>query len=193
MTLRFRGCNSTYRLRYWNFPEKGIIFISEDSCNSTYRLRYWNEERDIFAFTTCFKVLQQYLPFTVLKPPWMAIKALMLAVATVLTVYGIETGLNGNIVPCWGVATVLTVYGIETWKCDISWGRCRGGRCNSTYRLRYWNTIWIHSLSKKISTCCNSTYRLRYWNVSPILLPITATKDVATVLTVYGIETLRSV
>ena len=44
----------------------------------------------------------------------MAIKALMLAVATVLTVYGIETGLNGNIVPCWGVATVLTVYGIET-------------------------------------------------------------------------------
>ena len=44
----------------------------------------------------------------------MAIKALMLAVATVLTVYGIETGLNGNIVPWWGVATVLTVYGIET-------------------------------------------------------------------------------
>ena len=37
------------------------------------------------------------------------------AVATVLTVYGIETALQ----PCafetiWNVATVLTVYGIET-------------------------------------------------------------------------------
>ena len=157
------SCNSTYRLRYWNL----VTYLENHQqihqrCNSTYRLRYWNLTSANVRGGT--RRLQQYLPFTVLKPPWMAIKALMLAVATVLTVYGIETGLNGNIVPCWGVATVLTVYGIETWKCDISWGRCRGGRCNSTYRLRYWNTIWIHSLSKKISTCCNSTYRLRYWN-----------------------------
>ena len=59
------------------------------------------------------------------------------AVATVLTVYGIETvaivyshtaGLNK-------VATVLTVYGIETVHQN---NRQRlYGSCNSAYRLRY--------------------------------------------------------
>ena len=59
------------------------------------------------------------------------------AVATVLTVYGIET------VKCLTtkyrimfVATVLTVYGIETFLAFLSFFAfffC----CNSTYRLRY--------------------------------------------------------
>ena len=35
-------------------------------------------------------------------------------VATVLTVYGIETGVTGRVIKPIGVATVLTVYGIET-------------------------------------------------------------------------------
>ena len=35
-------------------------------------------------------------------------------VATVLTVYGIETLLNLKLLVCLYVATVLTVYGIET-------------------------------------------------------------------------------
>ena len=36
-------------------------------------------------------------------------------VATVLTVYGIETSINhDDFPPCYKVATVLTVYGIET-------------------------------------------------------------------------------
>ena len=60
--------------------------------------------------------LQQYLPFTVLK------LSLMLhdygqfyQVATVLTVYGIETLIFPKIfVRICYVATVLTVYGIET-------------------------------------------------------------------------------
>ena len=64
------------------------------------------------------RMLQQYLPFTVLKLPlnnsininnirW---------VATVLTVYGIETWgfAFGGWVRDIEVATVLTVYGIET-------------------------------------------------------------------------------
>ena len=57
-------------------------------------------------------------------------------VATVLTVYGIETTLIAKY-PSLSVivATVLTVYGIET-------GTVVGSdrfvkRCNSTYRLRY--------------------------------------------------------
>ena len=39
---------------------------------------------------------------------------LALAVATVLTVYGIETTSDSGSNPVFSVATVLTVYGIET-------------------------------------------------------------------------------
>ena len=63
-------------------------------------------------------MLQQYLPFTVLKLK----KDKLMAVA------GPEK-----------VATVLTVYGIETkeyTECDRVFFSC-----NSTYRLRYWNYI----------------------------------------------------
>ena len=61
--------------------------------------------------------LQQYLPFTVLKHTatcfWNRLKRNN--VATVLTVYGIETILfiSTTFLACM-VATVLTVYGIET-------------------------------------------------------------------------------
>ena len=62
--------------------------------------------------------LQQYLPFTVLKPPPQILVQNLHRqnpVATVLTVYGIET--LKKLAPCQKcpkVATVLTVYGIET-------------------------------------------------------------------------------
>ena len=58
--------------------------------------------------------LQQYLPFTVLKPSNTFEHITDLKVATVLTVYGIETLLNASGETFSGVATVLTVYGIET-------------------------------------------------------------------------------
>ena len=60
--------------------------------------------------------MQQYLPFTVLKLGAWAKAGAGQSVATVLTVYGIETTItimdtyNFNTI----VATVLTVYGIET-------------------------------------------------------------------------------
>ena len=60
-------------------------------------------------------MLQQYLPFTVLKPFNLLFVVLNFHVATVLTVYGIETlsiGLTSRVIK--PVATVLTVYGIET-------------------------------------------------------------------------------
>ena len=60
---------------------------------------------------------QQYLPFTVLK----LVENFILynfetSVATVLTVYGIETSRIRSLfyISNWRVATVLTVYGIET-------------------------------------------------------------------------------
>ena len=59
--------------------------------------------------------MQQYLPFTVLKHQKSPHKTEILSVATVLTVYGIETSFlkaPGCFVD--PVATVLTVYGIET-------------------------------------------------------------------------------
>ena len=61
-------------------------------------------------------LLQQYLPFTVLKPANMPAATFTGAgVATVLTVYGIETMLGSIIrITLFFVATVLTVYGIET-------------------------------------------------------------------------------
>ena len=59
------------------------------------------------------------------------------AVATVLTVYGIETLYSDILKPTnMPVATVLTVYGIET--CNIVRNKeSIFKRCNSSYRLRY--------------------------------------------------------
>ena len=62
-------------------------------------------------------MLQQCLPFTVLKQGIYNNCALTLCVATVLTVYGIETRQKlFFFTRCirYSVATVLTVYGIET-------------------------------------------------------------------------------
>ena len=61
--------------------------------------------------------LQQCLPFTVLKRlEFRFFPVQKEAVATVLTVYGIETpGVNFNDRLAVKVATVLTVYGIETF------------------------------------------------------------------------------
>ena len=60
------------------------------------------------------------------------------AVATVLTVYGIETSIKNNTCRNYSccVATVLTVYGIETFRISIFSGT-KGSGCNSAYRLRY--------------------------------------------------------
>ena len=58
-------------------------------------------------------LLQQHLPFTVLKPPMKAFTSVALN----------------------SVATAPTVYGIETHRiCIFAVSECR---CNSTYRLRY--------------------------------------------------------
>ena len=86
------------------------------------------------------------------------------------------------------VATALTVYGIET---------------------RYWNfsllkmlllqqplpfTVLKRLLDKVVASnisCCNSPYRLRYWNPYSVEI-LSCSFLVATALTVYGIETARS-
>ena len=60
------------------------------------------------------------------------------AVATALTVYGIETQARRSAPPKikWNVATALTVYGIETHLSRMTKSSINFS-CNSTYRLRY--------------------------------------------------------
>ena len=59
--------------------------------------------------------MQQHLPFTVLKPIFMAFLFTLTAVATAPTVYGIETLQTMELLaPLPQVATAPTVYGIET-------------------------------------------------------------------------------
>ena len=77
---------------------------------------YGIETYDFCHKTTLEEKLQQYLPFTVLKPEY--------CFSDVSTSIG-------------SVATVLTVYGIET-QCNLQTNQMRKRkRCNSTYRLRY--------------------------------------------------------
>ena len=96
-------------------------------CNSTYRLRYWNTNFSSFPFGRRSS-LQQYLPFTVLKLLLLLKHSLLLLL----------------------VATVLTVYGIETKIFNIPCIKYFVFSCNSTYRLRYWNKCFSFKLESII-------------------------------------------
>ena len=111
-------------------------------CNSTYRLRYWNLQETYISYSSFHSV------------------------ATALTVYGIETNFCALFMEekIMNVATALTVYGIETEPKLFLIERI-SSRCNSTYRLRYWNTTMCY-MCQRVLFSCNSTYRLRYWNCS---------------------------
>ena len=112
------------------------------------------------------------------------------AVATALTVYGIETwfsDFNSQHFKC--VATALTVYGIETLICKLHLVRmvyC----CNSSYRLRYWN--WNNGILN-YSRPFTLQQLLPFTVLKPPISAGIATEKflVATALTVYGIETCR--
>ena len=109
-------------------------------------------------------LLQQCLPFTVLKRLRRETSFFRIRnVATVLTVYGIETGDNNNQdASVYDVATVLTVYGIET---------------QYKYRLFYWEP--------ELQQCLPFTVLKRLRRETSFF----RIRNVATVLTVYGIET----
>ena len=90
----------------------GTVINGLLGCNSTYRLRYWNVWR-IHEQHRTYLQLQQYLPLAVLKPDNICAQPLLL-VATVLTACGIETSKSNNKEKLLNVATVLTACGIET-------------------------------------------------------------------------------
>ena len=153
----------------WGFPKpifKPYEYCPSRTrcCNSTYRLRYWNPLSA--SPLSNLTVLQQHLPFTVLK---------LISEANVceLSVYSCNS-----------------TYRLRYWNpINLNYALPhQEQRCNSTYRLRYWNqntrklflanflqlqqhlpfTVLKHDFSV-IRRCsflnrCNSTYRLRYWN-----------------------------
>ena len=85
-------------------------------------------------------MLQQHLPFTVLKPTLSLanLKSSKRRVATAPTVYGIETypATTYHILFLPFVATAPTVYGIET-NIVVHDYFYLIERCDNTYRLRY--------------------------------------------------------
>ena len=109
-------------------------------CNSTYRLRYWNF--------------------------WIRVWPLHIhsLVATVPTVYGIETNLKKS--SLWNYISELQQYlPFTVLKHKRDWKRL------------------------DLTASCNSTYRLRYWNTKDQVDVYRDETTVATVPTVYGIET----
>ena len=158
-------------------------------------------------------MLQQHLPFTVLKP---------------------TDGYTGRKYKKLQQHLPFTVLKLSP--ADEHGKRIKTG-CNSTYRLRYWNSdggkgikeimhmklqqhlpftvlkprltcyernlkfcplqqhlpftvlkLLLAVIAANARLCCNSTYRLRYWNMSNSHL-IVSREVVATAPTVYGIET----
>ena len=89
------------------------------------------------------------------------------------------------------VATVLTVYGIETLisRLSILFSYFSLQQCLPFTVLKLESCFWRETTG---IFGCNSAYRLRYWNNISLLYPLYTYSKVATVLTVYGIETLSS-
>ena len=165
VTLIF-SCNSTYRLRYWNACSCWIMvsgtsvatvltvygiethlkrLVSGETsycCNSTYRLRYWNCSLALASIVSFNTLLQQYLPFTVLKP--------YPVIFFLDNVFELQQYLPFTVLK---LACSSTCFNTNNPSC-----------CNSTYRLRYWNHNQVFIYRSTIIDGCNSTYRLRYWN-----------------------------
>ena len=87
--------------------------------------------------------------------------SLFVPVATVLTVYGIETVTSIVFINTYTfVATVLTVYGIETFffaECDLKFHLLQQCLPFTVLKLHSYSNIINWSMAR-----CNSAYRLRY-------------------------------
>ena len=169
-------CNSTYRLRYWNWKNckmrhshalevatvltvYGIETLTPwpnmdrphiISCNSTYRLRYWNPFTNVMLFI------------------WIL---LFCCNSTYRLRYWNSTMWSKKPIPLLALQQYLPFTVLKLYNICIFWfgffNRCR---CNSTYRLRYWNIFKPVSVLLNSTVSCNGTYRLRYWNVVVVSL-----------------------
>ena len=110
------SCNSTYRLRYWNFKNTFIFIISFSvaTAPTVYGIETSSYPLDITSLT---KVATAPTVYGIETSPIIRIVSIDFpGVATAPTVYGIETAsaapLNRGVIST--VATAPTVYGIET-------------------------------------------------------------------------------
>ena len=159
-------------------------------CNSAYRLRYWNDEQGK-RIKTATLWLQQCLPLAVLKLSLSKkLVHIFLIVATVLTACGIETVAGCNIrqpfkklQQCLPLA-VLKLLSQKFTVIDIS---IKLQQCLPLAVLKHEEThtevtpapeelqqclplavlkLVFHLTIKQKFQSCNSAYRLRYWNSS---------------------------
>ena len=135
--------------------------------------------------------LQQCLPFTVLKLKFVAVIFCHENFLSCNSAYRLRywnpfgrTKTSSSVLSC------NSAYRLRYWNYAVPlYGLSRLKRCNSAYRLRYWNSTELLISLPPLLIGCNSAYRLRYWNWSLLTDTSNRPLKVATVLTVYGIET----
>ena len=112
------GCNSTYRLRYWN-PVNSTLITAYNKYLVATALTVYGIETIVFLFFFRFYncVATALTVYGIETDELLEVGCQLLYVATALTVYGIETcSLTTRTLLKAFVATALTVYGIETWR-----------------------------------------------------------------------------
>ena len=114
------------------------------------------------------------------------------AVATALTVYGIETsqGLSlyflSNATLQQPLPFTVLKQSAKIWASSPTKNMLQQPLPFTVLKQTIWTTYrsgWVGG--------CNSPYRLRYWNPSKVLDAAWFSRIVATALTVYGIETIE--
>ena len=123
-------CNSTYRLRYWNYQDSWpnvCALLSVATALTVYGIETYEIMKNLSSDEHA--TLQQHLPFTVLKPNKIKLTA---AISIPLQQHLPFTVLK--LPPNWNLLAKASILG-----------------CNSTYRLRYWNTAIYFYIVQTIS------------------------------------------
>ena len=181
------SCNSTYRLRYWN-PEGKLQKLTLQRNVATALTACGIETAETSSALISLIKLQQHLPLAVLKLSLVLAKDfgsglqqhLPLAVLKHMDRPHITLQQREALQQHLPLAVLKLKSGLFTRLKNILlqqhlplavlkrslyflWRYIMNNRCNSTYRLRYWNSHIKFRYGAHLS-CCNSTYRLRYWN-----------------------------
>ena len=195
----FSGCNSTYRLRYWNLLICYLLIGKQSGCNSTYRLRYWNpklcwvNKKPFIVVATVLTVygietpwvswkncnilqsLQQYLPFTVLKLQQLFCRNYATLLLQQYLPFTVLKPLWTSVFPNDITHSLQQYLPFTVLKLRLGAGLIAGISIVATVLTVYGieTSIDIHTYHHISIKRCNSTYRLRYWN-QPLLLFLSA-------------------
>ena len=163
-----------------------------NGCNSAYRLRYWND-LDIQLQSYDIKLVATVLTACGIETGEANFHFTGIHVATVLTACGIETRyrkrrifLNLKLQQCLPLAVLK--------RGEVNEQRPSCGKLQQCLPLAVLKQR--PGLDNRPGCCrrgCNSAYRLRYWNSSKDVTFSATIQSVATVLTACGIETLPNV